>query len=168
MTATRTRQQIGKANAAKGKTAEQATARLFRENGFPACERTVRTGYRTADRVSRDAGDLHPEPRIVVQVKNTAREDPAGWLHEAAEQAITAVADLGIVVHRRTGKADPARWWAWVHTNDLVWLHAHALGLGDLAPLLESNVPVRLELGDLLPLLRAAGYGQGSTETEAG
>jgi hypothetical protein len=152
----RTRSQIGRANAAKGKAQERKVVAYLRVSGWPGAERTVRTGYRVNGRTSRDRGDIDGTPGIVWQIKDTAEREwwriPA-WMNDTQEQKEAAKADIGILVVRRAGHAHPSEWWAQTYLHDLVGLVGAP---HDLAP---PNVLVRLELGELLPILRNAGYG---------
>lgn len=146
--------QRGKSNRRKGLDAERAVARYLRTVGFPGAERAVRTGYTGADRSVADPGDITGVPGIVWQVKSVAREDLAGWMSEVEEQATAANADLGVLIQRRPGKADPARWWAWVQIVDIGFLFG-----GRSIMHRHRRYPVRMELGHLVPLLHQAGYG---------
>lgn len=152
---TRTRSEIGRANARKGKDTERKVAGYLRDVGFPGAERAVRTGYRTAARDVADPGDITGTPGIVWQVKDCAREQIDDWLSEAEDQAVATGADLGVLVVRRRGHADPARWWAWLTLNDVGLL----LPGRQLIPLRQARFPVRMELGHLVPMLHTAGYG---------
>ncbi|MEU5847456.1 hypothetical protein [Saccharopolyspora shandongensis] len=148
------RSRLGRANRRRGHDAERAVARWLRDNGFTGTERAVRTGYATSERQVADPGDLTGTPGIAWQVKDTERESVDVWLRELDEQTTTARAEIGLLVHRRRGTADPGQWWAW-------------LRLADLGALLgtpgrhrrERQHPVRMELAHAVELLHAAGYG---------
>ena len=155
----RTRAQIGKANNSKGKYSELLVAKYLRPNGFPGAERMVRTGYRSANRISQDCGDITGTPGIVWQVKYIAERSfhqIPQMLLDTEKQASAAGADIGILVVRRAGHGSPAQWWAHVWFGDLLRL-VEARGRQDHPRTL--RFPVRLELGELVPLLRMAGYG---------
>ncbi|WP_103339896.1 hypothetical protein [Amycolatopsis sp. CA-126428] len=159
-----TRADIGRASNRRGKTAEQAVARWLREHGWPDAQRTVRTGWRVGDRQSRDRGDIDGTPRIAWQVKTSSSDftdnQVGKVLAAAADQAVASGADYGIAVERRAGKSDPGHWLAWLTAGDLHAIIETARDPDVLAvaePRLE--VPVRLLLCDLAPLLHAAGYG---------
>ena len=77
------------------------------------------------------------------------------FMHDTQKQTQAANADIGILVIVRAGHASPGDWWAHVWMDDLYTLVAsqpppagHTLRFG-----------VRLELRELVPLLRMAGYG---------
>ncbi|MER7009935.1 hypothetical protein ABT324_00705 [Saccharopolyspora sp. NPDC000359] len=162
-TTTRSRSEIGRANNRKGKNTERrVVAGYLRESGWPDAERKPDPGWRSTDRACPDLGDIRGTDRLVWQVKD--RTDLSGLdivriLAETAEQAIAAGADYGIVIQRCAGKADPGRWWAWLPVGDLAALVA--AGQHDWPAVLDPQlqVPARVELADLVPLLHAAGYG---------
>ena len=81
---------------------------------------------------------------------------------------------LTLLVHKRRGHADPARWWCWQWQSQyldlyLTWLE-HAAD--DVPPHGElplwiprgTEYPMRMELGHVVPLMRAAGYGDPERE----
>ncbi len=159
----RSRAEIGRSANRKGKDAEQAVARFLREHGWPDAQRTVRTGWKSGDTRSRDRGDVDGTPGICWQVK-TSVEDFTDTrvlrvLAATADQAVASGADLGIVVQRRNGAADPGRWWTWTTAGDLLAL-ADAARNPDVLTVPEPHLsfPVRLMLADLVPLLHAAGH----------
>ena len=166
-----TRSEIARASNRRGKEAEQAVARWLREHGWPDAQRTVRTGWRAGDHQSRDRGDIDGTPRLAWQVKTSASDftdtGVRNVLAATTEQAVAAGADYGIAVERRVGKTSPGRWHAWMTAGDLHNLTQTARK-PDMLTTTEPrlDVPVRLLLEDLAPLLYAAGYGTPAT-TEA-
>lgn len=82
-------------------------------------ERRARNG-------SKDRGDVsglrHMGERVVVECKNHARLDLAGWLAEAEVERGNDDAVAGLVVHKRHGKADPAEQLVTLRLVDLVAL----------------------------------------------
>jgi len=169
MTATTTAR--GKYSREKGATAERHLVAWLRTHGWPGAERAVRTGYRTADRTSVDPGDVTVTPGLVWQVKNRVDfGEPAVFaacLVETEQQRAGAGADFGLLIQRRPGYRDPGAWWAWLGVLDLYRL----LTPGHRNPLAATAVPrgasLRMALGDLVPLLRTAGYGTSSDDSEA-
>lgn len=149
---TTTASQRGSTNRRRGHQAERDLARWLRDHGFPHAERAVRTGFRASDRVSTDPGDIDGIPGVVISVKDCAVEQTAKWLDELAVMQAGARAVHGLLVHKRRGHADPARWWCWLRLDELV-----RLSVGDTPPLpsmlLPDDVPVRLQVGHLAPLL---------------
>jgi hypothetical protein len=72
-------------------------------------DRRVRTG-------ARDCGDIanvrvHGGRRVVVEVKDVARLDLAGWAAEAEQERVNDLAVAAVVVHKRHGVSDPGRQW---------------------------------------------------------
>ncbi|GGN40393.1 hypothetical protein GCM10010109_69450 [Actinoplanes campanulatus] len=49
---------------------------------------------------------------MVVEVKNHASLNLAGWVDEAVLEQANDGADYGIVVHKRRGKGDAGEWYA--------------------------------------------------------
>ena len=86
-------------NKTKGDVYERALRDHLAAAGFHV-ERT-RAGY------ARDHGDLHIGPRpgqgpaVVVQAKNVARTDLAGWLAQLAQQTADAGAEHGVLIVKR-------------------------------------------------------------------
>lgn len=162
----RTAAEIGKANSLKGKVEERKVAAYLRVNGFLDAKRTVRTGYRAGGNCSPDEGDICGTPGLAWQVKSTHEREwwkIPNWLAAVAQQKIAARADYGILVLKRKGHADPGMWWAHLYLADIAAL----LGVPpELTPgSLSAQVPMRLALGDLLPLLHRAGYGDPSVSS---
>jgi hypothetical protein len=153
----RTPSQIGRANNRKGKERENRLVKYLRINGFPGAERTVRTGYRTAGREFTDRGDIDGTPGLVWQSRAVSEPQwhkVPKFLIETEKQAKAAGADFGILVIPRPGHASPGEWWAHMFLSDLLRL---VVGQPQAAAALHFGV--RLELGELAPLLRVAGYG---------
>lgn len=161
-----TRAAIGSNNRRKGAKSERDLARFLREQGWPDAERKADNGWKTHDRESADHGDIRGTPRLVWQLKyvtGMSDREIADAMHDAETQATAAGADYGIMVQRRTGKADPAEWWAWLPATDI-----HALmsrGTNESVPPLH-NVPVRVTVRGIAHLLRYAGYAPSTQDTE--
>lgn len=60
--------------------------------------------------------------RVVVEVKNTARTNLAGWIAEAEIERGNDDALVGLVVSKRHGKGDPGQQWVHMTLADLVAL----------------------------------------------
>lgn len=108
------------------KSAKAAGARFERQiadwlaaNLDDRIDRKARTG-------SKDRGDIggvrHRGERVVLECKDTARTDLAGWIREAHLEAQNDDARVGVVVHKRRGTADPAQQWVAMTLADLAWL----------------------------------------------
>lgn len=166
----RTRSQISKSNNQKGKDRERRVVAYLRVSGFPGAERTVRTGYRNGNREFRDRGDIDGTPGIVWQIKAVAECEwyrVPQFMLETDQQKNAAGADIGILVIPRPRYAHPAEWWAHVWYDD-----THRLVAGDDTPPgvppATLRFPIRMELQELLPLLRLAGYGTTLTTSDSG
>lgn len=160
MTITKTASQRGKSNHRKGVTAEQNVARYLRIEGFPDARRAIHNGWRTAEHIASDPLDIAGIPGLVISVKNDARNETEKWLNEAERVKNCEGAELALLIVRRYGKAEPARWWTWLPLAALTRLTTGA------RPCAGPVVPVSLELGDLVPLLHAAGYGSSPENAE--
>jgi hypothetical protein len=158
MTAAKTPSQRGTSNRRRGHQAERDLCNWLRRNGFPHAERAVRTGFRIGDRVSADPGDITGTPGIVWSVKDCAVERTDQWFVELAAMKAPASSEIGLLVVKRRGHADPHRWWCWTWLEEIAGPAPGGLGLG-------RWFPIRAELGHVIPLLRAAGYGTPIGET---
>ena len=81
-------------------------------------DRRVRTG--------KDRGDiagirLHGQ-RVVVECKNTTRLALGEWMRETEDERGNDDALLGLIVHKRHGKADPLDQWCTFTVRELVAL----------------------------------------------
>jgi len=89
----------------KGAAAENEVIKHLRTAGFPYAERRL-TG-------SDDPyGDVAGIPGVVIEVKNHATLDLAGWVNQLLEELVAADADTGAVIHKRKGHTDVANWYA--------------------------------------------------------
>ena len=140
---------------AKGTAAETAVVRWARLNGFPGADRQPLRG-------NRDAGDINLAPGLVLEVKNHAGVAGAGqpapaqlaeWMAQADLECANAGAAHCPLVVKRTGVADPGRWFVYVRAGDVATL------LGATADLPEPLSPWQTDLRSLTRLLRWAGYG---------
>ena len=107
---------------AKGTAAETAVVRYLREQGFEQAERRALHG--TADR-----GDIAGVVGTVIEVKNCARMELAGWLAEAAAEADNDGARLGVVWHKRRGKGSPGDWFVTMDGATFVRMLREYLGI---------------------------------------
>lgn len=90
---------------AKGTAAETAVVNYLKANGFPYAERRALSG-------ALDKGDVTGIPGVVIEVKNHAALDLAGWLNELMREMDNAKAEFGTVVAKRRGTTDPGQWYA--------------------------------------------------------
>ena len=104
---------------AAGTRFETLVATYLRENLDDRIERRTRSG-------SRDRGDIsgvrHRGERVVLECKDTARTDLAGWIREAHLEARNDDARVGVVVAKRRGITNPADQWVHMTLADLAWL----------------------------------------------
>ena len=112
---TRTR----KSAKAAGARFESLVAEFLAAHVDDRIERRTRHG-------AKDRGDIsgfrHMGGRVVVEVKNTSRIDLAGWAAEAEVERGNDDATVGMVVHKRHGRGDPADQWVTMTLADLVAL----------------------------------------------
>ena len=82
-------------------------------------ERRVRNG-------SKDRGDVGGlrvrGHRVVVEVKNCARTDLAGWISEAEVESAHDDAIAGVVVAKKRGTTNVGDWYVHMTVNDLLVL----------------------------------------------
>lgn len=87
----------------KGTAAETAIVTYLRSIGFIHAERRALNG-------TQDRGDIAGIPAVVIEAKNCARQELAAWVGEAETERDNDGASLGVVWHKRRGKADPRDW----------------------------------------------------------
>ena len=171
MTATlETASKRGRANRNKGAQAERDVCRYLRANGFPHAERAVRAAFKAADHSAPDPGDITGTPLVLWSVKDCAVERIDDWfdeLDDMTDNAQTGGCRAFLIVKRR-GHADAGRWWCWQWQSQYLdlyrtWLeHVDEVRQIPELPLwvpAGTEYPMRMELGHVIPLLRAAGYG---------
>ena len=97
----------------KGNRAEVDVVNLLRSHGYDVeTSRSVRGGYQSG-------ADILGDFPMVIEVKNQAKLDLAGWWAQASYQANGA---LPVVIHKRVGKSDPAEWWVTMDVQTLLRL----------------------------------------------
>lgn len=109
-----------RASAKKAGTAfESLIAAYLNEHVDDRIERRAKTG-------SSDRGDIsglrHMGQRVVIEAKDTARTNLAGWAAEAETERGNDSAGVGIVIHKRHGKATAADQWVTMTLADFVSL----------------------------------------------
>jgi hypothetical protein len=89
----------------KGTDGENAVVSALHRAGFTSVERRTLSGVN-------DKGDIAGLPKVVIEVKkhDTYAGKLAGWVEEADTERGNALATLGIVWHRRKGKAKAEEW----------------------------------------------------------
>jgi hypothetical protein len=105
---------------AAGTRFETAIARVLAEHlNDDRIERRARHG-------GKDRGDVagvrvHGQ-RVVLELKDCARQDLPGWVREAHLEAGNDDALVGVVVHKRRGVGDPLDQWVTCTVRDLIAL----------------------------------------------
>lgn len=99
----------------KGTEAERKVVEYLQANGFPYAERRALAG-------ALDKGDVTGVPGVVLEVKNHAALDLAGWLNELMREVDNAQARYGAVVAKRRGHGDAGQWYAIMPFETLVRL----------------------------------------------
>lgn len=86
--------------------------------------------FRKARNGNKDQGDihLHDVPWFVIECKNTARVDLAGWHKELSVEIANASAQMGAIVHKRHGKGAAGAQWVTMDLDTLRRLLALAVG----------------------------------------
>ena len=138
----------------KGTHAEVAAMKWLRDNGFPWCDRQPLRG-------NRDSGDLQLCIDVIAEVKSVAAgatgQPPRGllatWLQQTDVEAEHADADFALLIVKRSGTADPGKWWCYMRLGE--WLRLTGAHL----PLPDPSQPVCMSLASAAAVLRSAGYG---------
>lgn len=120
---------------------------------YPDAHRLVLAGQQ-------DQGDIRLNRDWIVEVKGGAQtaqvgdKKLAGWVDELYAEIGHASADFGFLVLQRAGfgKPNADRWWAYISLGVLVSITATTTLPPDI-----YDVMVRLELGELLTVMHAAG-----------
>jgi hypothetical protein len=160
----------------KGTDAERAVARYLQAHGWPSAERRALRGRQ-------DAGDITGTPGVCWEVKAYKRPpgdgQVDGWMVDTECERGNADADFGVLIVRRPGYSEARvdRWWAYLPVQDvaaIVALGANQprptpapLGIRGHFAYLEF-MPTRMALGDVVRLLRSAGYGEPLEEVTRG
>lgn len=102
---------------AAGSRHERLVADYLAEHVSEFVDRRVKTG-------ATDKGDIanvraHGE-RVVIECKDVAKLDLAGWVTEAETERVNDGALAGLVVHKRKGKAQPGDQYVTLTLTDLV------------------------------------------------
>lgn len=109
----------------KGTAAESAVVQYLQTMGFVQAERRSLNG-------AKDRGDIAGLPGVVIEVKNCARQELAGWVAEAEVERDNDGASLGAVWHKRRGKGQPADWFVTMSGDQFVHLLREYMGMPPL------------------------------------
>jgi hypothetical protein len=88
-------------NKAKGSAWERAIVEHLRAAGWPFAERRIAGA-------AKDRGDIAGVVGVVIEAKNTTRTTLAEWIDEAELERANDNAWLGVVWHKKRGKASAA------------------------------------------------------------
>ena len=104
---------------AAGTAFESQVAAYLREHIDDRIERRTKNG-------NKDRGDIgglrHMGQRVVIECKNTARINLAGWAAEAEIERGNDDAGVAMIAHKRTGKGRPEDQWITMTLGELVAL----------------------------------------------
>lgn len=89
----------------KGTSAESAVVGYLQQRGWLHAERRALAG-------NTDRGDIAGVAGVMLEVKNCAKHDLAGWTAEAKAQQSHAQATIGAVVAKKRGTTDPGEFYA--------------------------------------------------------
>lgn len=140
----------------KGKRAELAVANALTRSGLPS-RRHVRTGTRT----EHDEGDLRlTVAPVTIEVKDWAkgysRNQVAELLDKLERQKRRG--DLGLLVCKRSGVADPYGWDCWVEAGDAYLILAGTENYEGAGGLDGFEHPVCFVFGDVIRALVSGGW----------
>lgn len=107
---------------AKGSAWERAIVDHLRATGWPHAERRLAGA-------AKDRGDIAGVVGVVIEAKNTARAELAAWLEEAELERANDGAWLGVVWHKRRGRAAAADGYVTMTGRQFTELLAMAMGL---------------------------------------
>ena len=106
---------------AAGSRMERMVADHLRDKlGIREIDRMPKTGALDKGDVS-NVRDSH-DRLLAVEVKNTTRQNLAGWMAEAHTEAENYGAHVGVVVSKRHGVGDPGKQWVHLELDDLIAL----------------------------------------------
>lgn len=120
------------ANKAKGSAWERAIVEHLRNAGWPYAERRIAGA-------AKDRGDIAGVVGVVIEAKNTARLTLAEWLDEADLERANDNAWLGVVWHKRRGKASAADGYVTMTGAQFTALLARALDIQTVIPVDEDG-----------------------------
>ena len=109
----------------KGTAAESAVVQYLQAMGFTHAERRSLNG-------AKDRGDIAGLPGVVIEVKNCARQELAGWVAEAETERDNDNASLGAVWHKRRGKGHASDWFVTMSGEQFVFLLREFMGMPPL------------------------------------
>lgn len=112
---------------AKGSAWERAIVEHLRAAGWPFAERRLAGA-------AKDRGDIAGVVGVVIEAKNTASRKLAEWVDETEVERVNDGAWLGVVWHKRTGKASAADGYVTMTGRQFTELLAKALDIQTVIP----------------------------------
>ena len=117
---------------AKGSAWERAIVEYLRAAGWPFAERRLAGA-------AKDRGDIAGVVGVVIEAKNTASRNLAGWVDETETERLNDGAWLGVVWHKRTGKASAADGYVTMTGAQFTQLLARALDIQAALPMADEG-----------------------------
>lgn len=114
-------------NKAKGSAWERAVVEHLRAAGWPFAERRIAGA-------AKDRGDIAGVVGVVIEAKNAASTRLAEWIKEAEDERTNDGAWLGVVWHKRIGKASAADGYVTMTGAQFTALLARALDIEPARP----------------------------------
>jgi hypothetical protein len=154
---------IGRSNRSRGAQTERDVAKALTRSGLPS-RRHVRAGTR----FEHDEGDLRlTVAPVTIEVKNWKGGYPLGQVAELLSKLDRQkrAGDLGLLVCKRSGVADPYGWYCYTTAYDAVQLmidrdthewDTHGLSMPDRPAAFEH--PVCFVFGDVIRALVSGGW----------
>jgi hypothetical protein len=119
-------------NKAKGSAWERAIVNHLRDAGWPYAERRIAGA-------AKDRGDIAGVVGVVIEAKNTASRNLAGWIEETELERVNDKAWLGVVWHKRTGKSSAADGYVTMTGAQFTALLARALDIQPTLPVADEE-----------------------------
>jgi hypothetical protein len=98
----------------------RAKGTSYESSLLPALRTVWPTAERRALQGAKDKGDFSAVGGWVLEAKNCAKLDLAGWLKEAAKEATNAETSWYAVIHKRRGTTDPRQQYVLMNLGTLL------------------------------------------------
>ncbi|MGW5430401.1 hypothetical protein ACWET9_24795 [Streptomyces sp. NPDC004059] len=115
-------------NKAKGSSWERAIVEHLKAAGWPFAERRLAGS-------NKDRGDIAGVVGVVIEAKNTATRKLPEWIDETEVERVNDGAWLGVVWHKRVGKASAADGYVTMTGAQFTALLARALDIQTVIPI---------------------------------
>lgn len=120
-------------NKAKGSAFERAIVDHLRAAGWPYAERRLAGS-------AKDRGDIAGVVGVVIEAKSQARLTLAEWVDEAETERVNDNAWLGVVWHKKIGKASAGDGYVTMTGHQFTALLARALDIQTVTPVDDEEV----------------------------